>query len=110
VITSLLFNAQLGEFANTADGRATAIDFITVVTTIVESIAGHGAINVMAAPATKLVRQTKSLGLTHGRFLVRSVLAVLVIFANFRLRDAEEGPIRGYKARVKFCYLLCQCL
>lgn len=99
VIASLLFNAQLGAFAKTADGRATAIDFITAVTTIVKSIAGHGAINAMAAPASKLVRQTKSLGLTHGRFLVRSVLAVLVIVANFRLRDAEEVAAAEFAGR-----------
>lgn len=90
MIASLLLNAQLGAFAKTADGRATAVDFITAVTTIVESIAGHGAGNAMAAPASKLVRQTKSLGLADGRFLVGSVLAVFVIVANFRLGDAEE--------------------
>jgi hypothetical protein len=44
----------------------------------------------MAASATKLMWQTKSLSLTDGRFFVRSIFAVLVIVTNFCLRNAEE--------------------
>ena len=96
---SLLFDAQLRTSTETADRRCPAVEFVTAVDAVVESVASHGTVDAMATAASELVRQTQALGLTNSRLFIRSVIAILVVVAHLRLRNAEEIAATEFTGR-----------
>ena len=98
--SALLFlNTKLGACVEAADGLNAAIQLIAVVSTIVESVAGHGTINAVTAATAELVRKTQALSLTNSWIFIGTVFAVLVVVANFGLGDAKEVVAAEFAGR-----------
>ena len=53
-------------------------------------VAGQRGVDAVAAAAAELVLEADALRLAHGRVLVGAVVAVVVVVAHLRLRDAQE--------------------